>query len=41
MMDFNTIHTHETANKGLNIYLYLSDVSGQWVAYGQSAYALR
>jgi hypothetical protein len=26
---------------GLHIFLYLSDISGQWVAYGHSAYALR
>lgn len=32
---------NEATNKGLQIYLYLSDVSGQWVAYGMSAYALR
>ena len=40
-MDFNLVKDNETLNKGMNIYLYLSDVSGQWVAYGQSAYALR
>lgn len=32
---------NEAQNNGLQVYLYLSDVSGQWVAYGLSAYALR
>ena len=40
-MDFNLVKTNEASNDGLRIYLYLSNVSGQWVAYGQSAYALR
>lgn len=40
-MDLNLVKSNETLNKGVNIYLYLSDVSGQWVAYGQSAYLLR
>ncbi len=40
-MDLNLVKTNEATNKGMNIFLYLSDVSGQWVAYGQSAYALR
>ena len=40
-MDFNLVKANEATNKGMTIFLYLSDVSGQWVAYGQSAYALR
>ena len=40
-MNIDTIKSNETHNEGGKIYLYLSDVSGQWVAYGQSAYALR
>lgn len=40
-MDFNVVLKNEEANKGQRIYLYRSDVSGQWVAYGQSAYVLR
>ena len=40
-MNLNLIKEKETLNKGVNIYLYLSDVSGQWAAYGPSAYALR
>ena len=40
-MNTNLIKDNENVNKGVNIYLYLSEVSGQWVAYGQSAYALR
>lgn len=40
-MDLNLVKTNEATNKGVTIFLYLSDVSGQWVAYGQSAYALR
>lgn len=40
-MDLNLVKENETLNEGLHIYLYLSDVSGQWVSYGQSAYALR
>lgn len=40
-MDLNLVMKNEATNKGLHIYLYLSDVSGQWVAYGMSAYALR
>jgi len=40
-MDFNLAMTNESQNDGKYIYLYLSDVSGQWVSYGQSAYALR
>lgn len=40
-MDLNLVKTNEAINKGMTIFLYLSDVSGQWVAYGQSAYALR
>lgn len=40
-MDLNRILKNEAPNKGLQIHLYLSDVSGQWVAYGLSAYALR
>ena len=40
-MDINLVKENEALNEGLHIYLYLSDVSGQWVAYGQSAYALR
>ena len=40
-MDLNLVKTNEATNKGMTIFLYLSDVSGQWVAYGQSAYAMR
>lgn len=40
-MDLNLVKNNEALNKGMHMYLYLSDVSGQWVAYGQSAYALR
>lgn len=40
-MDLNLVMKNEASNKGFNIYVYLSDVSGQWVAYGMSAYALR
>ncbi len=40
-MNLNLVKDNETLNKGMDMYLYLSDVSGQWVAYGQSAYALR
>ena len=40
-MDINTIQSNETRNKGAYVFLYLSDTSGQWVAYGLSAYALR
>ena len=40
-MDLNLVKTNEATNKGMTIFLYLSDVSGQWVAYGQSAYSLR
>ena len=40
-MDLNLVMKNEASNKGLHCYLYLSDVSGQWVAYGLSAYALR
>ena len=41
IMDLNLVMKNEATNTGLQIYLYLSDVSGQWVAYGLSAYALR
>ena len=41
MMDLNLVVKNEASNKGLHIFLYLSDISGQWVAYGLSAYALR
>ena len=40
-MNLNLVMQNEATNTGLQIYLYLSDVSGQWVAYGLSAYALR
>lgn len=40
-MDTSAIMLNESNNEGTRIYLYLSAVSGQWVAYGQSAYALR
>ena len=40
-MDINTIQSNETRNKGTYVFLYLSNTSGQWVAYGLSAYALR
>ena len=41
MMDVEAITRNEGANDGTRIFLYLSPVSGQWVAYGLSAYALR
>ena len=41
MMDLNLVVKNEASNKGLQIFLYLSDISGQWIAYGLSAYALR
>lgn len=41
MVDAGTIVQRESLNDGTRIYLYLSEVSGQWMAYGQSAYALR
>lgn len=37
----NLVMANEVQNHGRNINLYLSDVSGQWVAYGESAFALR
>lgn len=40
-MDLNLVKNNEILNKGLNIYLYFNGVSGHWVAYGMSAYALR
>lgn len=40
-MDVETIIGRESINDGMRIYLYLSSVSDQWVAYGRSAYALR
>ena len=40
-MDITTIQSNETRNKGAYVFLYLSNTSGQWVAYGLSAYALR
>lgn len=40
-MDLNLVVNNEATNVGLHIFLYLSDISGQWVAYGHSAYALR
>ena len=40
-MDTNAILLNESDNVGTRIYLYLSIISGQWIAYGQSAYALR
>lgn len=40
-MNLSLINENESLNKGKNIYLYLSETSGQWVAYGQSAYSLR
>lgn len=40
-MDFNFVMDKETQNEKSFIHLYLSDVSGQWVSYGQSAYSLR
>ena len=40
-MDLNLVVKNEASNKGLQIFLYLSDISGQWIAYGLSAYALR
>ena len=41
MMDLNLVVKNEATNKGLQIFLYLSDISGQRIAYGLSAYALR
>lgn len=40
-MDLNLVMNNEARNEQKSIYLYLSDVSGQWVSYGHSAYALR
>ena len=40
-MNVDEIALNESKNDGERIYLYLSTVSGQWVAYGKSAYALR
>lgn len=40
-MDLNLVVNNETQNDKKFIYLYLSDVSGQWVSFGQSAYSLR
>lgn len=40
-MEFNLVMNKETQNEKKFIHLYLSDVSGQWVSYGQSAYSLR
>lgn len=40
-MDLNFVMNNEAQNDKKFIYLYLSDVSGQWVSFGQSAYALR
>lgn len=40
-MDVEAIALNESKNEGERIYLYLSTVSGQWVAYGKSAYSLR
>lgn len=40
-MDFNLAMKNESQNDGTFIYLYLSNVSGQWVSFGLSAYALR
>ena len=41
MVNLDLIKENETHNDKKYIYLYMSDVSGQWVAYGQSAFALR
>ena len=41
VMDLNLVMNNEARNERKSIYLYLSDVSGQWVSYGHSAYALR
>ena len=40
-MDIDLMINNEARNEQKSIYLYLSDVSGQWVSYGHSAYALR
>lgn len=40
-MDLNLVMNNEAQNGQKYIYLYLSDVSGQWVSFGQSAYSLR
>ena len=40
-MNTNVIMDNEVQNIQKYIYLYLSDVNGQWVSYGHSAYALR
>lgn len=39
-MDINLIKSREAQNKNC-VHLYLSPYSGQWVAYGESAFALR
>lgn len=40
-MDFDLIKKNEAQNNGDRINLYVSEMKGQWVAYGLSAYALR
>ena len=40
-MNVEAVVHYESRNDGMRIYLYMSTVSGRWVAYGQSAYALR
>ena len=40
-MNLNNVKANESLNKGVNIFLYLIEISGEWVAYVQSAYALR
>ena len=39
-MELNLIKDNEILSNGLNIYLYFNAISGQWVAYGMSAYTL-
>ncbi len=41
MKDVGVILRKESMNDGMHVYLYLNTGSGQWIAYGQSAYALR
>lgn len=40
-MEFNLVMNKEAQNEKKFIHLFLSDVSGQWVSYGRSAYSLR
>lgn len=40
-MDYNIVTEKESRNEKMFIHLYQSDASGQWLSYGQSAFALR